>query len=311
MFAGPNAVFLSWNAAPVLAGSFIAQAGLVALLWHRPFLASALLGMSTAILTALSIARGAYQPGKQLPLPHSGLSVLMTFLLAAALTFGGVSAGGGRGFGLHPAPGMGETNAGEASQPSTAVDGDFPGVILLPPLKAHATLLVPVPSLPVNFGAPLVKPLGIPFSGEYWMFRWPARKPPRGATVRRGNPMELSFHTPDGWPMEMEAHQRLDPPVAAICCSAVQLTVQSSDPDPQAVLLLELVLMDTSALNSSMSLGTPTLEPSPRTEPVLRFHVPQAAGLVRFDEIKLVFHRARWRADKSAKMAIERFVLLP
>jgi hypothetical protein len=89
--ASLDAGFPSWHSAPVLMGSFAAQAGLVAMLWGHPFQAAALFALSTAILTSLSISTGAYLPGKPQALPHSALSVVLTFMLAAALTFGGVA----------------------------------------------------------------------------------------------------------------------------------------------------------------------------------------------------------------------------
>src|ERR1022692_2205231 len=49
------------------------------------------------------------------------------------------------------------------------------------------------------------------------MFRWPAERPPRRSIIRRGSSSELSFHTTDGARMEIEAHQKLDPPVDVKC----------------------------------------------------------------------------------------------
>ena len=106
--------------------------------------------------------------------------------------------------------------------------GDFPGVILLPEVRPNTTILVPVPSPPVEFGSRLPQPVGIPFSGEYWMFRPPFSRPPRSAVVRRGNPAALSFHTTDGWPLVMEAHQKLDPPVAIRCSLPIEVFSPSS-----------------------------------------------------------------------------------
>jgi hypothetical protein len=43
----------------------------------------------------------------------------------------------------------------------------------------------------------------------------------------------------------------------------------------------------------------------------LEFKVPAEASMEQFNELKIVFHRARQRVDKSAKVSIERFVLWP
>jgi hypothetical protein len=312
----PDTASLSWSFLPVLMGSLTAQAGLVALLWRYPFRAAALLALSTAILTSLSIATGAYRPVAAPALPHSALSVVMTFLLAAALTFGGVSVRGARGAGPDAA-----TSAAGSGGPSavplppdlpTPPDetmgpgGDFPGVILLPELQPHATLVAPSPSPVVKFGAPLATPVGIPFTGQYWMFRWPAERPPRRSIIRRGDASEISFHTTDGMRLEMEAHQKLDPPISVHCCSQIQLAIQDADPYPGTV-SLELVLIDTTVpINLTQSLGS-----VPPAGQILSFRIPPVTALQKFDEIKVVFHRDRIRADKSARIAIQRLILMP
>jgi len=317
----PDAAFLSWSFVPVLLGSFTAQAGLVAMLWRYPFRAAALFALSTAILTSLSIATGAYRPGKPPALPHSALSVVWTFLLAATLTFGGIAVGGRRGAGSDAAAGSsgsgGQSDTHLVTDPAaprddnTGFGGDLPGVILLPPVKPYTTLFVPVPATPGRFGTPLAQPVGIPFSGQYWMFRWPAERPPRRSVIRRGNPSELSFHTTDSARLEMEAHQKLDVPVSVHCCTRIQLAIQNSDQYPGTV-SLELTLIDTTvAINLVQSLGTAAVGSPSLDEQILSFPIPQVTALRKFDEFKVVFRRAQLRADKSARIAIERFVLVP
>ena len=303
-----------------LLASLAAQAGLVAMLWSHSFPAAALFALSTAILTSLSISTGAYRPGKAPALPHSALSVVLTFLLAATLTFGGISVRGRGGAGSESAgasgPGGASTAAVDADLPATPTEsmgtgGDFPGVILLPEVKPYTTLFVPLRATPGVFGVPLTAPRGIPFSGEYWMFRFPATRPPRRSIIRRGDASELSFHTTDRWPIEMEAHQKLDPPVSAQCCSQIQLAILNNDQYPGTV-SPELILIDTSSfIDRTQSLGTVPAGPPSPGEQILSFTVPRVAAVRQFDEIKVIFHRARLRADRSARMAIERFVLVP
>jgi hypothetical protein len=315
LFRTAGSDVLSWKSVPVFVGSLAAQAGLIALLWRHPFRAAALFVLSAAILTSLSIATGAYRPGNPPSLPHSALSVVLTFMLAATLTFGGVAARGRGGRGSEAASGSpgdgGQSAAAAVNDPlappeSTAFGGDFPGVILLPELKSFTTLFVPVPAAPDKFGAPVPRPLGIPFSGEYWMFRWPAERPPRRSIIRRGNASELSFHTTDGVRMEMEAHQKLDFPVGVHCCTQIQVAIRNADPFPGTV-AMELLLIDASVpINLVQSLGTA----APAGQ-VLTYRIPSITSLQKFDELKVVFHRDRIRADKSAKIAIERFILVP
>jgi hypothetical protein len=263
--AGPDADLLSWRSVPVFVGSLAAQAGLIALLWRHPFRAAALFVLSAAILTSLSISTGAYRPGKPPSLPHSALSVVLTFLLAATLTFGGVAARGRGGAGSETASGSpgdgGQSATSRVDDPrappeSTAFGGDFPGVILLPELLPYTKLFVPMPAVSGGIGVLIAKPVGIPFSGQYWLFRWPAERPPRRSVIRRGSTTDLSFHTTDGVRLEMEAHQKLDFPVSVHCCSQIQVAIRNADPYPGTV-SLELVLIDTTVpINLVQSLGS-------------------------------------------------------
>jgi hypothetical protein len=43
----------------------------------------------------------------------------------------------------------------------------------------------------------------------------------------------------------------------------------------------------------------------------LDFAVPADPSMDQFNEFKILFHRDGRRADKSAKLSVERFVLLP
>ncbi len=294
---------------PVLVASFAAQTGLVAKLWGHPLLAAILVGLSIAVLTALAITRGAYQPGKPAALPHSAMSVAWTFLLALAMTFGGISVRGRAS--ATAAVAVPEQQVQAPAQENFGLGGDFPGVVLLPPLKPHTVVFVPARSSPVKFGVLLAKPIGIPFDGEYWLFRWPAKRPPPGAVIRRALPSELSFHTPDGWPMEMEARQKLDSPVSADCCGNVQIVVRNADPFPGTV-SIELILADTTDSSSRPeSLGSVPAGAASAESRVLNYRMPQNPALRSFNELRVVFHRALPRAANSAKIAIESFVLVP
>ena len=67
-------------------------------------------------------------------------------------------------------------------------DGGFPGVILWPEVKPYATLIAPMPQRSDGLGTVEARPMSIPFSGEYWMFRWPFARPPRTSYFQRGTP---------------------------------------------------------------------------------------------------------------------------
>jgi hypothetical protein len=111
----------------------------------------------------------------------------------------------------------------------------------------------------------------------------------------------------------MEAHQKLDPPVSVHCRTQIQLAIQVRIPTCiHGTVSLELIPIDTTVpINLVQSLGTVAAGPPSPSHLVLSFRIPPIAALQKLDEIKVVFHRAQLRADKSARIAIERFVLVP
>src|SRR5207244_10207752 len=106
---------------------------------------------------------------------------------------------------------------------ATFADGGFPGVILWPEVKPYATLIAPMPQTPNGLATVEIRPMSIPFSGEYWMFRWPFARPPRTSLFQRGNPANLSFKTTDHRPLQMEARHKFDQPIPLSCCGKIRM----------------------------------------------------------------------------------------
>ena len=163
------------------------------------------------------------------------------------------------------------------------------------------------------------RPLSIPFSGEYWMYRWPYSRPPKTSFFQRGSPATLSFTSTDHRPLQMEARHKLDQSVALSCCSAIRLEIRNADRYPNSI-SLELVLMAGDRPGApALSLGriNVTSRPDVSGDPVvpvpetIEFPVPATASLDTFNEFRVVFLRNWRRADKSAKLAIDRFILVP
>ena len=103
------------------------------------------------------------------------------------------------------------------------------------------------------------------------------------------------------------------------CCRQVQVEIRNADRYPGTV-SLELYVMATDSPGSpSLSLGTLPVQSAPdlKADPVqpvpelLQFSIPEDEALDACNELKVVFRRDRSRADKSARVAIERFVLVP
>ena len=333
---------------PALAVAFCVEAGVVAVAVHYPLLGAAWLCTGTALLTVFSMTTGAADAGRPPTLPKSFVGILATIVLASLMTLGRGRGPGGGMFGEPGAsggehPGLvetaravlrqlfyGETAGGgggkgltapqRADIPNTGASGGFPGVILWPEIKPVTTLIAPMPALGSNpFQGRPAQPMSIPFGGEYWMFRWPFAHPPASSILERGTPAKLSFSTTDHTPLQMEAHQKLETPIDVQCCSRIQLEVLNADRYP-GTLTLELILLNTERpITGLLSLGNAPVLSHPdvsrdSTMPLretLDFTVPQQPTLDQFDELRIVFHRSRQRMDKSARVSVERFVLVP
>jgi hypothetical protein len=198
-------------------------------------------------------------------------------------------------------------------------DGSYAGVILWPEVESHITLVAPLPVFGSYGSLELSSPLSIPFAGEYWMFKPPYVRPPLTSYFQRASPVTLSFKTRDHRPMFMQARQKLDHSLDLRCCSEMRLAVLNADRYP-GTLSLELVLIATGPQGrSSLSLGRAPVTSRPNLRgdsvipvpEVLSFLVPAQAPLREFNEFQIIFHRNLLRIDRSAKLSIDRFVLVP
>jgi hypothetical protein len=317
--------------APDLAVSFTLQMGAAGVLLREPAIAGISFTACIAMLTVLALASRAVQPKPPRSMPRSFLALALTVLLAIGLTIGGMIPNFMRGTG----EGGGDGNSAKESHPGMlgagpdhlppasaagSADSGFPGVILWPEIKPIPTLIAPMPqTADGSFVPAMVRPLSIPFSGEYWLYRWPFARPPATSFFQRGTPSKLAFSSTDRRPIQMEARHKLDQPIALSCCSAIRLEIANADRF-RGTISLELILIDNeSSRDSWISLGRypvnsmPDLSRDPVVPVVetLDFPVSELSATHRFDEFKIVFQRARWRTDKSARVAIERFILVP
>jgi hypothetical protein len=226
--------------------------------------------------------------------------------------------GGGDRFAL-PAPRKAAANANTQAGSSTSIDnsGDHTGIILLPEHEQHVTLVPPLPSMPRElFDARHRNPLSIPFYGAYWFFKLPDTEPPANSYRTHGTPSEMTFFAPDLRPLMMEAHQNLGKLINLSCCREIRIEIQNADRYPGTV-SVELVLKNTrEGQEGSVSLGSAPVTSAPgdtesRMKETLTFPIPLQAPISQFDELMIRFPRRRTRIFRSAKIAIERFVLVP
>jgi hypothetical protein len=334
LFDAPPPPLRLKDLAPALIAALALEAGIVAVLMDDPFLAAVLFSLATAMLTLASLKSGAYEARAERSLPRSILGLALTVILAAGLTVGGLAgriqhSGPGWRWPFYHGLGPVETarallekllHGEEATHPNGRVtrvymppgnnveidDKSFPGIVLFSEPKASAKLTLPLPGWSrTSLSTTPREPSIIPFSGEYWMFRPPETQPPQKSYRLWRSPTTLSFLTTDHATMAMEAHQKLEHPIDLSCCSEIQIAISNADRYPSTV-TLELILIDN---GSPQSLGTATVPARP--DALLRFPVPASSAIRQFNEIEVVFHRDRVRIDRSARIAIERFVLAP
>jgi hypothetical protein len=207
---------------------------------------------------------------------------------------------------------------------TTLVPGDSePGVILLPKITDHIIVVSPLPVRRVFEGRPsgrTTDPVSIPFYGAYWVFKASDKTLPPGAVEMRGDPDSLSFKTTDFSPISMEARQNFGSLIQLSCCSAIDLVISNGDRRPGTV-RVELILTNTTLPGQpSQSIGIlpvnsslhwiPDDDRPPVTE-ALSFRLPAHLAIQSFDEATIRFEMQSPRERWSAKIAVEKFRLIP
>jgi hypothetical protein len=194
-----------------------------------------------------------------------------------------------------------------SSGPGNAPDGTFPGVILWPEVRPVTRLVAPLPRIH-GAGAAPAQTYSIPFDGQYLLYRWPFSRPPVTSILERGSPVALGFRTTDQTPLNMDAIQRFDDPVDLSCCTRVRVEAWNADRYPNTI-SLEL-LANGEPLGNAPVRSQPDLSRDPVIAVPESLDFPVPPGIPPVTELRIVFRRMRVRADKSARIAIDRFVLL-
>lgn len=209
---------------------------------------------------------------------------------------------------------------------SSDLSPSHPGIVLWPEVKQTVTLIAPLPALGPSLSRMGDKnPLSIPFFGAYWLYRHPDLKPPGNSLVMRGRPDRMSFRSNDGVPLEMEARQNLGMLVNLDCCREIRVEISNADSFFDTV-EMELWLINTtlpkipsfrlatvpvrSAAKWRFS-GPGRLAPGIEVQETLIFPMPAERPFAQFDEIRVRYLMTNLRAEKSPRIAIERFVFVP
>ena len=332
--------FLPRDFWPAFLTASAVQAGYISSNFDKPSLAGIFYALAAGLLTAYAMAAGVWTRDRNPTLPRSILGVVVTLMLAVLIVTIGVHMRG-TGFGGGDSDGGGSLDARAVRNqpppppkldraamhkadpppidparlgPAVSVPGGVPGVILWPPTRQVPLLVEPLPKGRTIGAGEASRPFIIPFAGSYWMFRFGFYRPPANSVVERGTPTETSFKTVDAWPLEMEAHQRLDREMDLSCCRQIRVEVLNADQRPSSI-TVELAVIDRAgpprrigfaSIRSSADLTQKPVRPVAET---LEFSVPPEGPV--FDEFDVIFHRDRFRGDRSARISIERFALVP
>ncbi len=153
------------------------------------------------------------------------------------------------------------------------------------------------------------------------MFKAPDTRPPENALHARGSPAEHTFRSTDHRPLIMEARQNFGVSIDLRCCREIQIAINNADSYRWTV-SIELILVDSTLPGKpSQSLGMSPVKSTPQwtiygarpqAQPeILSFAIPATTTIRSFDEVTVRYRLDAPRTDTAAKVAIERFVLVP
>jgi hypothetical protein len=317
LWASIAAAFIVWTLSPTIvtakpqwkkfAGAFIAavllQLGIALALGEESRLSALALGIASGpILWRIRQERDFRGPFGPKP----------TLVIALLLAIFGLTAYLPMQFGGSAEAASGDRGAGSKSNPPSpglSVGGKYRGVVLIPEEEEHTILVPPLPFMGRDPFQAHKDPIGIPFYGVYWFFQFPDKGPNEDAYRVKGTPDKVTFRSADRMPLKMEAHQNLGRLIDVDACSRIDIAIRNDDAFTGS-LALELILVNTTLAGRPQQTlgGAPVSEQKMQT---LSFRIPPEPMIRQFDELTIRFPRANYRATRSAKVAIERFFLVP
>ena len=149
------------------------------------------------------------------------------------------------------------------------------------------------------------RPLAVPFSGEYHLYRASSGSLPPGALVYAGTPLDAIYVTTNQTPMETEAYQRLDPPIDLGNCDTIQVALSTAEALPASA------SMKLETAGGTLDLGTQIFGLTRAREQTVEFALPPSPRRLRVSAIRVVFHRNPAQQDQSTRVAVQGFTLVP
>jgi hypothetical protein len=207
---GSNGIFQTFRAVDslpkvpgvkVLCCAVVAQGIAVVVLRNRPMALAAALGIGVAgLVLGNRVSAWSRRFGFSQRRVWAAIALTIAVGLAVLRLFFG---GGGDGSG-----GSASASARKNQDASAGSNGDYKGVILItkPAPRKEITLPKLGPSHE-RAAAKEPEPMVIPFTGVYWLYKWPQSGPPAGSYVTSKSPLAGAYRTSDYYPLIMEAHQ--------------------------------------------------------------------------------------------------------
>jgi hypothetical protein len=156
------------------------------------------------------------------------------------------------------------------------------GAILVTDPPRGVKLIAPVPAARSVMSHRRAKaPEVIDFSGVYWIHLPPMMRPPKNSKIVHESPENYNFTAVDRTPLIMQARQRLQRRISTRCCSAIEVAVRNSDPQPRTIALKLTLISSAEEKIRRMSLGDQRVQAA--GDVVLRFPMPTQPGIDEFD----------------------------
>jgi hypothetical protein len=241
-------------------------------------------------ITTRMLRRLAHVPPEPVPLPPATISAGNKTLLTTVVD-----------------PAMGDATMADKNPVVEEKDlKGIPGVILRPP--PVATPKIPSMVLPAlsgtRFRFSFARPVAIPFTGEYQLYRTSSGSLPKGATVESGTPLDAIYGTTNGGPMDTVAVQTFDPPIDLTNCGRILVAVTSGEKFP-ALVMLQLLTAEGVEDGGSDLLGM-----KPVRDQTLEFLVPVTARPLLVRSLRIAFQRPLADASKNVRIEVKGFTLL-
>lgn len=192
--------------------------------------------------------------------------------------------------------------------------------VILWPVSPKKQIILPVLTDPSILAPGTTRPLIIRFDGPYWFLQPPDTHPGPKAHQARGNPLALTIHSNNAFPLTMEAHQPLARAIRLARCREIQVGILNRDNLPGDLSLAVLLTDSGSPGKPTLFLGEqPIVSSAPghfaiRTVAVpetLRFPVPSRANLRKFDEITMMVVPDPGHTMVAPQIAVSELQLFP